>query len=347
MATAAPPPIAATAAERQIQVHGNVDGSIVQGDHNVVVNGNHGTIVVERVQPKRTRRPVAGPPRPPDPFVGRRSELARLTAAIAARQPVTLSGGSGAGRTALMRAAANDPAAGLAGGVLRLDGVDDAGVALSLGDLAQRLHDAAWETVPLVKVTPESARSELGQVAALAIVDDVDPAGRRPRAAGRPAAGGRGRHRHPGCPGRRRPAGRAAGSAGPGRLDRAAVGAGRAGHADERRDGGRSRRSARCSPTGRRRSSSRGERWPRARSPRPWPRPTSARSPRVCRPPRRSLSNEPGAWLARPSIRMPVACWRPRPRCPAGRTIRGCCGGSSTTHRGSTPPRRPLPRSTC
>ena len=172
MATAAPP-IAATAAERQIQVHGDVDGSIVQGDHNVVVNGNHGTIVVERIQPKRTRRPVAGPPRPPDPFVGRRSELARLTAAIAARQPVTLSGGSGAGRTALMRAAANDPAAGLAGGVLRLDGVDDAGVALSLGDLAQRLHDAAWETVPLVKVTPESARSELGQVAALAIVDDV------------------------------------------------------------------------------------------------------------------------------------------------------------------------------
>ncbi len=114
MATAAPP-IAATAAERQIQVHGDVDGSIVQGDHNVVVNDNHGTIVVERVQPKRTRRPVAGPPRPPDPFVGRRSELARLTAAIAARQPVTLSGGSGAGRTALMRAAANDPAARLGG----------------------------------------------------------------------------------------------------------------------------------------------------------------------------------------------------------------------------------------
>jgi len=48
MATAAPP-ITATAAERQIQVHGNVDGSIVQGDHNVVVNGNHGTVVVERV----------------------------------------------------------------------------------------------------------------------------------------------------------------------------------------------------------------------------------------------------------------------------------------------------------
>ena len=61
MATAAPP-IAATAAERQIQVHGDVDGSVVQGDHNVVVNDNHGTIVVERVQPKRTRRPVAGPP---------------------------------------------------------------------------------------------------------------------------------------------------------------------------------------------------------------------------------------------------------------------------------------------
>ncbi len=172
------PARAASRAERSVVVHGNVGGSIVVGDDNFVVHDNHGTIVVEKIQPTRTRRPVAAPPRPPEPFVGRTAELAQLAAAIGARGAITISGGSGAGRTALMRAAANGSGTALAGGVFRIDGVDDGGTALSTADLAQRLHDAAWETVPRAKVTLESARTELGQIEALAIVDDVTLPGR-------------------------------------------------------------------------------------------------------------------------------------------------------------------------
>lgn len=156
-----------------IVVHGNVAGSIQYGNHNVQVNDNHGTVVIERVTATRNRRPVAAAPRGPDPFVARSAELQRITAAIGARGAITVSGPAGAGRTALLRAAANLPGAALPDGVLRLDGVDDAGTALTIGDLAQRLHDAAWDCVPTARMSLESARTQLGAIQALAIVDDV------------------------------------------------------------------------------------------------------------------------------------------------------------------------------
>ena len=161
-----------------IVVHGNVAGSIQYGDHNIQVNDNHGTVVVERVTATRNRRPRAAAPRAPDPFVARSAELQRLAAAIGARGAITVSGASGAGRTALLRAAANLPNSTLPDGVLRLDGVDEAGTALTIGDLAQRLHDAAWDCVPTAKVSLESARTQLGAIEALGIIDDVRLPGR-------------------------------------------------------------------------------------------------------------------------------------------------------------------------
>jgi len=156
-----------------IVVHGNVAGSIQYGDHNVQVNDNHGTVVVERVTATRNRRPIAAAPRGPDPFVARSAELQRITAAVGARRAITVSGPPGVGRTALLRAAANLPDAALPDGVLRLDGVDDAGTALTIADLAQRLHDAAWDCAPAARMSLESARTQLGAIQALAIVDDV------------------------------------------------------------------------------------------------------------------------------------------------------------------------------
>ena len=63
--------------------------------------------------------------------MGRTAELATLAEAITKKRAV-VSGVSGAGRTALMRAAANEPAAAVPGGVVRLDGVDSAGTALGV-----------------------------------------------------------------------------------------------------------------------------------------------------------------------------------------------------------------------
>ena len=163
----------ATPAEQAVVIRGNVGGSVVVGNDNIVVNGVNGSVFIGKIQPTRTRRPPAPTPKAPDPFVGRTAELARLADAIVKRRPVTVSGVSGAGRTALMRAAANVAGAKLPGGAFRLDGVDEAGTALTIADLAQRLHDAAWETVPQAKMTLESAQVELGQIEALAIVDDV------------------------------------------------------------------------------------------------------------------------------------------------------------------------------
>jgi hypothetical protein len=156
-----------------VVVNGNVEGSIQFGDHNLLVHDNHGTIVVEKVEPTRKRRPPAPPPRPPEPFVAREAELSRLGAAIGARRGITVSGEAGAGRTALLRAVANAKSAALPDGVLRLDGTDAAGQALSINDLAQRLHDAAWDCVPVAKVTLESARAELGRIEALLMADDI------------------------------------------------------------------------------------------------------------------------------------------------------------------------------
>ena len=174
----ATPRIEPTADEAAIRVEGNVEGSVVKGDKNIVVNHLYGSLINETIQPKRERRPSAPAPRPPVPFVARANELAELTAAIATTGGrVTMSGRRGAGRTALMRAAATRATSDVARNVLRIDGTDD-GRALSLDDLAQLVHDAAWECVPTVEVDASSARAALGDVQALALIDDVALSGR-------------------------------------------------------------------------------------------------------------------------------------------------------------------------
>ena len=62
-----------------IQVGGNVEGSIVVGDHNFVVNTNYVTIINPHSGPQvRRRQYTPQPPRPPREFVNRTEELARL-----------------------------------------------------------------------------------------------------------------------------------------------------------------------------------------------------------------------------------------------------------------------------
>src|SRR6185436_684252 len=106
-----------------IQVGGNVDGSIVVGDNNFVVNSNHGTIVYQQAGPRaRARQFVPQPPRPPRGFINRKDELARLEAWISANEVVLLHAPDGTGKSSLLKQAANSAAAkAMPNGVILLE----------------------------------------------------------------------------------------------------------------------------------------------------------------------------------------------------------------------------------
>ena len=69
------------AVSANIQVGGNIDGNIVVGNNNFVVNTNHGTIAYKQDAPQvRLRQFSPKPPRAPRGFVNRTEELAKLDA---------------------------------------------------------------------------------------------------------------------------------------------------------------------------------------------------------------------------------------------------------------------------
>lgn len=157
-----------------ISVAGNVEGSIVIGDHNFVVNTNHGTIIYQqaavRVQP---RSMVPQPPRRPRGFVGRSRELAELNQFIISREIVQVFGSEGVGKSTLLKQAANSEVArALPNGVIFLEGVDEAGAALGMGDLIQCLFDALFESEPRLKVNLASARTYLSNTRPLVLLDN-------------------------------------------------------------------------------------------------------------------------------------------------------------------------------
>ena len=87
------------AVSANIQVGGNVEGNIVVGNHNFVVNTNHGTIVYQQAAPQvRLRQFSPKPPRPPRGFVDRAEELAKLEHWIAAHEIVLLHAPDGMGK---------------------------------------------------------------------------------------------------------------------------------------------------------------------------------------------------------------------------------------------------------
>jgi hypothetical protein len=158
-----------------IQIGGNVEGSIVVGHHNVVVNTNYGTIINEApAPPPVTLRDVPLPPRAPLDFVDRTSELAQLDQWITANQAVTVYGLAGAGKTTLLRQSANGEAARAAPqGVVLLEGIDFEGTQLKTDDVVQRLFDALYESTPPLKVTAATARPHLSKLRPLVILDNV------------------------------------------------------------------------------------------------------------------------------------------------------------------------------
>jgi hypothetical protein len=158
-----------------IQISGNVEGSVVIGDNNFVVNTNHGTIVYEQAAPQVQKRTlVPAPPRAPRGFVNRSAELARLENWILANEIVLLHAPDGLGKTALLKQAANSSAArALPDGVILLESVDASGQALGPEDVIQRLFDALFESNPPLKVNATSARTYLSNTRPLVLFDEV------------------------------------------------------------------------------------------------------------------------------------------------------------------------------
>jgi hypothetical protein len=157
-----------------INVAGNVEGSIVVGDHNFVVNNNHGTIVQQAALPTQRRSASPAPPRKPIGFVGRKLELKQLEEWIGASTPVMVHGVDGIGKTSLVKQAANsDFARSQPDGVLFLEGLDEAGKLLEFGDLIQRLFDALFESQPRLKVDLASARTYLSNTRPLVLLNSI------------------------------------------------------------------------------------------------------------------------------------------------------------------------------
>jgi len=158
----------------QIHVEGNVAGSIVVGDNNLVVNTNYGSIIYKQAAPRAALRNFAPqPPRPPRGFLNRSAELEQLQTWLAANEIILLHAADGLGKTSLLRQAANSPAArAFPQGVIFLEscGAD----APALGeDLIQQIFDALFESEPPLKVTALSARAYLSNTRPLIVLDEV------------------------------------------------------------------------------------------------------------------------------------------------------------------------------
>src|SRR5262245_53564296 len=157
-----------------ISVAGNVEGSIVVGDNNFVVNHNHGTIVQQAALPTQRRNLSPAPPRKPIGFVGRKIELQQLEDLISSSTPVVVQGLDGIGKTSLVKQAANsDFARSRPDGVIFLEGVDEAGKLLGFGDLTQRMFDALFESQPHQKVDVTSARTYLSNTRPLVLLNSI------------------------------------------------------------------------------------------------------------------------------------------------------------------------------
>ena len=158
-----------------IKVAGNVDGSIVVGDHNFVVNTNHGTIVYKQAAPQvRLRQYVPQPPRAPRGFVNRSAELRKLETWITANEVVLLHAPDGMGKSALLRQAANSPAAkAMPQGVILIESAGFESQPLGADDVIQQMFDALFESEPHLKVDSVTARTYLSNTRPLILLDEV------------------------------------------------------------------------------------------------------------------------------------------------------------------------------
>jgi energy-coupling factor transporter ATP-binding protein EcfA2 len=154
-----------------IDIGGSATGPVIAGNHNVVVDAQHGsqvTVLVgpERPRPLRRERVALLPRRVSEP-VGREEVTRELAAAIRAGGPAQLWGPPGIGKTTLLRHAARLLPPG-PNGVVFLGGAHR-----DVGDLAQDVFEACYEAPGYAPTRAELRRMMTG-VRVTVYVDDVN-----------------------------------------------------------------------------------------------------------------------------------------------------------------------------
>ncbi|MDJ0379334.1 ATP-binding protein [Streptomyces sp. G-G2] len=157
-------------AGHRISVEGNA-GAVIVGDHNMVVDAQHGstvTVVMERERPRPVRRERVEllPRRVPEP-VGRSSESAALADAVRAGGLVQLWGPPGVGKSTLLRHAARQLEPGPAGVVFLTAAYRE------VADLAQELFEACYEAPGYAPSRAELRRLMAG-IPVTVYLDDAD-----------------------------------------------------------------------------------------------------------------------------------------------------------------------------
>ena len=150
-------------------------GGDVVGRDKVINTTIYGAVINEARAPMIKRRDAKPqPPRAPLDFFDRTGELAQVEALITQSKPVAICGSDGAGKSALLRQAANGSAAHtLPDGAILLEGLDEHGHTLQPGDVIQRWFDAFYLSEPPLKVTSATALPYLSQLRPLLLLDQL------------------------------------------------------------------------------------------------------------------------------------------------------------------------------
>lgn len=152
---------------------------MIIGDHNLQVTGDGCRITLvdprDLPKPRPLPQPVFVRPRAPEPFVGRRAELAQLEQLLQRSRAVEVVGPSGVGKSWLLRRLAQEtPESAPAGSVFAAAPV----TALPVEDVARELFDCFYERFSSSSLTYHPTRAELRrgltELRARILLDDLE-----------------------------------------------------------------------------------------------------------------------------------------------------------------------------
>lgn len=156
--------------DHRIDIAGDASGTVIAGNHNVVIDAHGSTVNLlppqERPRPVRRERVALVPRRQREP-VGREADLEELENALRGHGVVQLWGPPGVGKSTLLRHAARSLEPG-PDGVLFLNGAHR-----EPEDLAQEIFEACYEAPGYAPTGPELRRLMTG-IEVTVYVDDAE-----------------------------------------------------------------------------------------------------------------------------------------------------------------------------
>ncbi|WP_406189035.1 ATP-binding protein [Streptomyces anulatus] len=159
-----------TGGDHRIDIAGDASGTVIAGNHNVVIDAHGSTVNLlppqERPRPVRRERVALVPRRQREP-VGREADLGELENALRGHGVVQLWGPPGVGKSTLLRHAARSLEPG-PDGVLFLNGAHR-----EPEDLAQEIFEACYEAPGYAPTGPELRRLMTG-IEVTVYVDDAE-----------------------------------------------------------------------------------------------------------------------------------------------------------------------------